>query len=132
MGVLPLSITGGFFLFSLLWYFIYSRTRDQRDSAHIRIVERITSKEIRSTKLTGELREILIERDEIIEDRFDAIIKSAEIYDLKADTTVDALFRLLADKWSGKFGIRKEALFEMLKSRENESTTVIEAVSQPT
>jgi basic amino acid/polyamine antiporter, APA family len=126
MGVLPLSITGGFFLLSLIWYFLYSRSMEQRDSALIRIVERITSKEIRSTKLTGELREILVERDEIIEDRFDAIIKSAEIYDLKIDTTADELFRLLADKWSTKFPVEKEALLSMLKSRECESTTVIQ------
>ena len=126
MGVLPLTITGGFFLVSLLWYFAYSRSMEKRDSALIRIVERITSKEIRSTKLTGELREILVERDEIIEDRFDVIIKNAEIYDLPTKTTVDELFGLLAEKWSNKFTIGEEELITMLKARETESTTVIQ------
>jgi len=126
MGVLPLSITGGFFLISLLWYFTYSRSQEQRDSALIRIVERITSKEIRSTKLTGELREILVERDEIIEDRFDTIIKNAEIFDLQSESTMDELFELLAGKWTTQFSIEKGKLVSMLKSREDESTTVIQ------
>ena len=125
MGVLPLSITGGFFLLSLIWYFAFSRTRNKRDSALIRIVERITSKEIRSTELTRELREILVERDEITEDRFDGIIKDAEILDVPGTMDSDALFRLLADKWAEKSEVQSSELFELLQAREAESTTVI-------
>ncbi|MBT3275369.1 MAG: amino acid permease, partial [Spirochaetales bacterium] len=100
MGALPLAITGGFFLLSLLWYLAYSRSRNNRDSAIIRIVERITSKEMRSTKLTSELREILVERDDIIEDRFDHLIKDANFIDISEPMDRDGLFKLLAHHWS--------------------------------
>jgi len=125
MGVLPLVLTGAFFLLSLIWYFIYSRSRDQRDSALIRIVERVTSKEIRSTKLTGELREILVERDDIVEDRFDGIIKNADIFDLTGKKSADELFGLLASTWSAQFEVTKDEILALLKERESESTTVI-------
>lgn len=125
MGALPLIITGAFFLLSLFWYFAYSRSREQRDSALIRIVERITSKEIRSTKLTSELREILVERDDIVEDRFDSMIKNAEIFDLSEKSTSEHLFMTLADLWSGRFGVGNDEIIRLLKEREQESTTVI-------
>ncbi len=127
MGLLPLSITLGFFVFSLLWYLLTSRSRNRKDSALIRIVERVTSKEIKSSTLTTELRDILRERDEITEDRFDRIIKDAEIIDVKKSIDVDELFRMLSEVLGKKFKTRPERIFSLLKKREEESTTVISA-----
>lgn len=63
MGKTPLVFTLGFFLVSLVWYFTYSKSRSKRDSALIHLVERISSKEIKSLRLSDELKDILIERD---------------------------------------------------------------------
>ncbi len=132
MGKIPLLIALGFFILSLLWYFLYSRSRNLRESALIHIVERVTAKDIRSTILTDELREILIERDEIIEDRFDRSIKEAEIIDLDQvmkDESIDVegFFHLLADVFAGKFGQSSETIYRLLEERESESTTAIHA-----
>jgi APA family basic amino acid/polyamine antiporter len=125
MGLLPLVITAGFFLVSLLWYFSYSKSRNIRQSALIHIVERVTSRDIRSTTLTNELREILRERDEIVEDRFDKIVKDAVIFDIKEKMDLKALFRILADTFSEKFRIPSNTLYELLEQRERDSTTAI-------
>jgi APA family basic amino acid/polyamine antiporter len=125
MGLLPLVITAGFFLVSLLWYFSYSKSRNIRQSALIHIVERVTARDIRSTTLTNELREILRERDEIVEDRFDRIIKDAVIFDIKGKMGLKALFRILADAFSEKFRIPSKVLYELLEQRERDSTTAI-------
>jgi len=128
MGTVPIVITGLFFLASLVWYLIYSRKRNSQDSALIHIVERITSKEIKSSGLALELKEILMERDEIIEDRFDNIIKDAPIIDIPPEDDNmdrDQLFRLLAEKLSKRVNKKSEDIFDRLEKREAESTTMI-------
>ena len=126
MGKVPLIITGIFFLATLIWYLAFSRARNKTESALIHIVERISSSSIKSTGLSDELREILIERDNIIEDRFDRIIKNARIIDLEEKIEMDELFRLLAKDFSSPGGCSEEELLKMLYDREKESTTVIQ------
>ncbi|MDC7226113.1 MAG: amino acid permease [Spirochaetales bacterium] len=125
MGRLPLIITGIFFVASFVWYFIYTRSRDRQESAIVKIVERITSSKIKSTELSDELREILRERDGIVEDRFDRIIKESEILDIDEDMNMDELFKLLAKKLSCHDGCSDDDILEMLYEREEDSTTVI-------
>ena len=125
MGVVPLVMTGAFFAASLLWYFLYSRSRNRRESALLHVVERITNRELRSDTLSQELKEILIERDEIVEDRFDRIIKSAEIIDFREPVDKEGLFRELAEIFARKFDIQPAQIRKLLADRESESTTVI-------
>jgi len=125
MGFIPLLISLAFFIVSFLWYILYSKSRAERDSALIHIVERITSKEIKSRTITDELQTILIERDQIIEDRFDKIIKHATILDIDEEIDADELFRIIADTFSEKFKIETSTILELLKAREAESSTAI-------
>ncbi len=125
MGTVPLLITTSFFIVSLLWFFLYSKSRSQRESALIHIVERVTSREMKSSTLSDELREILIERDGIVEDRFDRIIKNAEIVDLQGERGFEDLFHVLAGIFSQRLGLESGAVFDLLVKREAESTTVI-------
>jgi APA family basic amino acid/polyamine antiporter len=125
MGIVPLLITLGFFALSLFWYLIYSRSRNRRQSALIRVVERVTAREMRSSALSEELRDILIARDEIVEDRFDRIIKQAEIIDAGEVKDLDGLFDLLAGAFSAKCRLSREEFRALLEQREAESTTAI-------
>ncbi|MCK4540906.1 MAG: amino acid permease [Spirochaetales bacterium] len=125
MGKLPLIMTGGFFLFATAWYLLYSKRRINKDSALLRVVERITSKDIRSSGLAEELREILIKRDDIIEDRFDTIIREAHIFDIEGKADLEDLFDALADGLSPRLGVPKEEIITLLREREAQSTTAI-------
>jgi len=127
MGKVSLLITSFFFFASLLWYFLYSKSRSLKESALIHIVERVTSREIQSSTLTDELREILIERDEIIEDRFDTIIKNAVIIDIQEEFDSRKLFHILADVFSKRCGVEADTVFDLLMQREAESTTAVHA-----
>jgi amino acid transporter len=125
MGRGPLILTALFFTFSIIWYFTYSKKGNKNESAFIHILERLTSKEIRSTQLSDELREILIERDEIIEDRFDKIIKNADIIDIKENMEIEDFFNLASNIMSNKLNLDKEIIFNLLWEREKESSTVM-------
>ncbi|MBN1798310.1 MAG: amino acid permease [Spirochaetales bacterium] len=127
MGLITFLITSAFFVISFLWYILYSKSRAERDSALIHIVERVTSKEIKSRTITDELQNILIERDQIIEDRFDKIIKQASILDIDKEIDVAELFRIIASTFSKKFKIKHGTILKLLKAREAESSTAIHA-----
>ncbi|MCK5200685.1 MAG: PTS sugar transporter subunit IIA, partial [Spirochaetales bacterium] len=75
--------------------------------------------------LSEELREILLVRDDIIEDRFDTIIKNARIIDMDRASNMEELFNLLAAEFAKLFNAGREEIKELIYKREAESTTVI-------
>jgi len=125
MGNVALLAAGAFILLSILWYKIYTGERTMRKSALIHIVERITAKEIAGDSLSTELREILKERDEIVEDRFDKLVKRCEIIDIGKQTTLTEFFRIVAKKLAKRLNINERQLLDSLVAREKETTTVI-------
>jgi APA family basic amino acid/polyamine antiporter len=125
MGSLSLILTGVFVLISLIWFLLFSGFRQEKDSAIIHIVKRITAREMQTDTLSEELREILLVRDEIEEDRFDTIIKNAKIIDMEKGSDMNELFDLLGTEFSNLFNTDKEEIKKLIYTREAESTTDI-------
>jgi len=125
MGKLPLLISSGFFLLSVLWYFIYRKRGSTQKSALIRIVERVTDRSIAGTGLHEELTQIIFERDNIVEDRFDLILRNASIIDIDENISHRELFDLIAEAFENKLDLSKEDILQKLKDREDVSTTVL-------
>lgn len=125
MGTTPLLITLGFFILSMMWYFFYCRSSKHKNSALIHIVERVTSQKIKSSSLGEELKEILRERDEIGEDRFDRLIKKAEVIDVEEPMSRHELFEILGETFSKKFDGSASAIVQLMEEREQDSTTAI-------
>ncbi len=125
MGALSLLLTGIFIIFSLIWFLIFSAFREKKDSAIIHIVKRMTAREMQTDTLSEELKEILLVRDDIVEDRFDTIIKNAVIIDMNKASNMEELFDLLASEFSKLFNAGKEDIKKLIYDREAESTTVI-------
>lgn len=125
MGIIPLLISGGFFLLGWIGYWGYSRLRVHRKSALMHIVERVTARELMSKTLEKELRDIVIERDEIIEDRFDRLIKKCEILDFTKVVQMEEIFHRISDILSKRLGVDQAFLFESFMVREKQSCTVI-------
>lgn len=126
MGLLPLSITGGFFLVSATWYHLYAKKRSQRASAAMHIVERVTDKELQSVTLENELRDILLQRDEIIEDRFDQLIRDCKILDFPEACESKTVFTQVAEHLESRVQTGRADLLSKFVQREREASTVIE------
>lgn len=126
MGKVPLLIAGGFFVMSTGWYFLYAARRVSRASAVMHIVERVTARDLKTVTLENELRDILMERDEIIEDRFDLLVRKCEILDIRGKTPAEAVFRQLASKLAGRLNTDEYVLFEKFLHREAEGGTVVD------
>ncbi|MCK4629463.1 MAG: amino acid permease [Sedimentisphaerales bacterium] len=126
MGKLPLLIAVGFVGLSSIWYLLYVSKRVSRASAAMHVVERVTDRELKTVTLEDELRDILLERDDVIGDRFDQLIKKCEIIDVKGPQPADKVFRQSANILSHRLGIDESVLFEKFLHREAEGSTVIQ------
>jgi mannitol/fructose-specific phosphotransferase system IIA component (Ntr-type) len=125
MGIVPLAISAFFLGVGLLWYAVYGRIYAIRQSALVHLVRRMTPKELTSYSLNEELREILRERDDIEEDRFDILVKHATVFDIEGSFEMKDAFKLFAETLSGRVGLSKEQIYELLLQREADSSTVI-------
>lgn len=126
MGRVPLLITAAFVLASAAWYGLYVAKRVSRASAAMHIVERVTDRQLKTVTLENELRDILIERDDIIEDRFDKLIKDCEILDVKGCVSFDKAFHTISQILEKRLDISEYVLFEQFLHREQTGGTVVQ------
>jgi amino acid transporter/mannitol/fructose-specific phosphotransferase system IIA component (Ntr-type) len=122
----PLIATGAFVMGALAWYGFYARPRTDRESALVYMVRRALAREMQRGQLEEELREIALERDEVVHDRFDRLVQECEILDLPGRTDVAELFDKAADLLAKRLDVGKAALLEKFQAREQQSTTVIQ------
>ena len=127
MGFVALALTGAFFGGSLLWYVGYVGIHRRRDSALIQVVRRITDRDLEPSgaALESELREILKERDDIVEDRFDSLTHECTILDRPERESVWDFFRAISGTLSEQLGMPEDRVYELLVERERESTTAL-------
>ena len=126
MGKVPLLISAGFIGLSTGWFLLYVSRRVQRASAAMHIVERVTDRELKTVTLENELRDILLERDDIIEDRFDQLIRKCEILDIKGPRPAEQVFRQISTILAERLGTNEYVLFEKFLHREAEGGTVVQ------
>lgn len=126
MGSVPLLITAAFVGLSAAWFRLYVRRRVSRASAVMHIVERVTDRELKTVTLENELRDILLERDGVIEDRFDKLIRECRILDIPGRMSADGVFREVSVILAERLRSDERILHEKFLQRETEGGTVIQ------
>jgi amino acid transporter/mannitol/fructose-specific phosphotransferase system IIA component (Ntr-type) len=125
MGFVPIILVGGFICFGFGWYWLYARDKIWREYSLLHVVERVTGEKSTGYLVDEELREILIDRDQLEEERFQNLIKKCEVFDLYKYMKPDKLALLMAEKLTKKLDIEEDKLFKLLKEREKDSNFVI-------
>jgi APA family basic amino acid/polyamine antiporter len=125
MGTEALLITLVLILGGLFVYWFYGRIRTTSQYALLRLIERITAKELTTYSLESELKEIIRERDEIIKDRFDEIIEEGSIIDIEQSIKLEDFFKLVADAMSPCLDVGSRELVKLFTEREKQSSTVL-------
>jgi len=125
MGLIPMIFVGFFFLFGFLWYWFFARDKIWREYSLLHLIERISDMKSTGYLVDEELREILIERDDVTEKRFEQYIKKCEIVDVFKYMRPDRFAWLLANKIADRLDIDKEKLHELLKNKEKDSNVIV-------
>jgi amino acid transporter/mannitol/fructose-specific phosphotransferase system IIA component (Ntr-type) len=125
MHWIPLLTTGAFLLVGVLWYLLYVLPRTDRESALVYMVRSAVTKEMYRSTLEDELREIALERDQVVHDRFDRLAQACPIIDLPGKATSHQMFHHVAEALSQRLGIDEHELTELFEEREAESSTVV-------
>ena len=125
MGVVPILLVGGFICFGFGWYWLYARDKIWREYSLLHVVERVTGEKSTGYLVDEELREVLIERDELEEERFENVIKECEVIDLYKYMRPDKFALLLAERLTKKIDIDIDKLYTYLRKREKDSNIVI-------
>ncbi|HEC88723.1 MAG TPA: amino acid permease [Thermoplasmata archaeon] len=125
MGTIPLLAIGIFIVFGLSWYLVYARPKIKREYALLHVIERITGIESSNYLMDEELREILIERDDITEKRFEKMIKRCPILDIKKILPPDEFTKLLAHKVADDLNENEEELYRLFRKREKDSSIIV-------
>jgi APA family basic amino acid/polyamine antiporter len=126
MGKIPLLITAAFVGLSTAWFGLYVSRRVSRASAVMHVVERVTDRELKTVTLENELRDILFERDDIIEDRFDQLIRQCQILDVQGKVPAEKTFREVSAILAKRLQTDEYVLFEKFLHREAEGSTVVQ------
>jgi len=125
MGLVPMILVGVFILFGFLWYWFFARDKIWREYSLLHLIERITGTKSTGYLVDEELREILIERDDITERRFEQLIKKCEVVDVFKYMRPDKFVWLIAHKLADRLDTDKHKLYALLKKREEDSNIVL-------
>lgn len=127
MGSFILFLTAIFIILGLIWYKIYAQKRATQDSALIYALEKLVArdKELAAEGLLTELKDIVIQRDEVMEDRFHELIAESQILDIEAPLEAKELFEKVSDLLSKNLKIEPQKLVHKFLEREKESSTVL-------
>jgi len=127
MGTFIVFLTMLFISLGFIWYKVYVQKRAVRDSALIYVLERLVArdKELTSDNLLTELKDIVIQRDELIKDKFHKLIERAKIIDIEGVLETEVFFRHISHIFGKELNLEPQELFKKFMEREKESSTVI-------
>lgn len=127
MGLKPIITASAFILLSVLWYYIFVKKHVNRKSALVYMMQKVAKREVVTSMedLEEELLGILLERDEVKEDRFCDIIRNAIVLDFNHQMTRDDLFTEISKKVAERWNTDPVKFKEKLNIREEESETLV-------
>jgi amino acid transporter/mannitol/fructose-specific phosphotransferase system IIA component (Ntr-type) len=125
MGLVPILLVGGFISFGFGWYWIFARDKIWREYSLLHVIERVTGQKSTGYLVDEELREVLIERDQLEEERFEKMIEECDVVDLYKYLEPDKLARLITEKLSSKLDIHEDKLYNFLVQKERDADVVV-------
>ena len=127
MGAGILFLTMIFLLLAWTWYKCYGRERASQDSALIYVLERLVAKdkELASDNLLVELKDIVIQRDKVTEDRFHKLIEESIVLDIDGPLRMKDFFIEISNILGKELNLKPQELYKKFADREKESSTLL-------
>jgi amino acid transporter len=118
MGGKTLTIVAVFMVCGILWYLLFVHRKIKREYAILHIIEKVTGIKSTDRLLEEELREILIERDNITSEWFEKLIPGIAVINIKnPNITSGQLSEIVAEHLSTKMSNNYERLYQTVNKR---------------
>jgi len=125
LGKDAIEISLVFLFLSFCVYMFYGKKIKSRESALLHLMKRITDNRLTENIIEDELREILVNRDNIEQDNFDKLIKESEVIDIDETISFENLLNKIVNDISDEIGVNKEELISLFLERQKECNTAV-------
>ena len=125
LGAEAIELSLAFLFISFCIYMFYGRKIKKREYALLHLLKRITDKRLLENTLEEELREILVNRDNIEQDNFDHFIKKAKIIDIDEFMDFEKLLNIVVKNISKEIEMTEKKIISRFLKRQEESNTAI-------
>lgn len=127
MGSSIIFLTFIFLLLGIIWYKCYAHKKVAQDSAMIYVLEKLVSRDkiLATDSLLTELRDIVIQRDEITKDRFHRLIEESRVMDIEAPLKMEDFFKQASKILGQDLDVESEEVYRKLIERESQTSTVV-------
>ena len=125
MGLVAIEESVVLICAALMLYFFYGRKKHSIGYAFIHLIEKIVNRRMTDSSLEEELKQVVIQRDDLKIDRFHRLIEDAIIWDIEEKLNYDDFLKFLAKKTAKDINLSNEKIIELLKQRESEGSTAI-------
>lgn len=125
LGIAAIELSLALLFISFCVYIFYGRKIKNSEYALLHLLKRITDKRLTENIIEDELREILVNRDDIEQDNFDHLIKEAKIIDVDEFMDFEDLLKLIAESLSKEIEMPEEEIISLFIKRQEESNTAL-------
>ncbi len=125
LGAASIELSLSFLLIGIIVYLFFGRKISMREFALMHLLKRITDSLLIKNVLEDELREILVNRDNIEQDNFDNLIKKARIYEIEESAGYEEVIALVAQDIAQEYDLDKDSMIQRFHERQEESNMAI-------
>jgi len=123
MGLVPIMFVLIFVICGIGWYWVYARGKIKREYALMNVIKNLT--EVKTDHiLDEELREIMLDWDNVSEKRFEDKLKDSVVMDLEHFAPPGAFSEQISKRFSKHLKISQKKLHRLLLERERDSNIV--------
>ncbi len=124
LGLESVRISLAIIIVGIILYFVFGR-KTSRESALVYLVRKITRKRIDVHGLERELRDIVRDRDGIVNDEFDNLVEHAPVKFFTGQDNFDHVAQIISESGFSYKGMSADELAQSLIAREHTSSTAL-------
>ena len=125
LGLASIEISISILIISFVIYLFYGRKNKRREYALLHVMKRITDSRLMDNLLEDELRDVIVNRDNIEQDNFDNLIKKAKIIDIDEPLNYKGLIKKVAKDIAQNISMEEDEIISRFLKRQKESSTAI-------
>ncbi len=125
LGSNSTGVALSFVFLCFLVYLFYGRKHFSGDYAIIHVIKRMMDERIVKSFLEDELREIVLNRDNIEQDDFDQLVKQAAVFDIDHSINFDSLLSITIGDIAKRVNLDESEIYKRFYDRQKELNTAL-------